>query len=82
MYPARFDYLKVDSFASASAALLSGGAGAKALAGGQTLIPMLKLRLLKPELIIDPTPAADGAGREVTYDFVLAGDKIASLEIR
>ena len=53
MYPARFDYLKVDSFASASAALLSGGAGAKALAGGQTLIPMLKLRLLKPELIID-----------------------------
>ena len=53
MYPARFDYLKVGSFASASAALLSGGAGAKALAGGQTLIPMLKLRLLKPELIID-----------------------------
>ena len=53
MYPARFDYVKVDSFSSASATLLSAGAGAKVLAGGQTLIPMLKLRLLKPELIID-----------------------------
>jgi carbon-monoxide dehydrogenase medium subunit len=53
MYPARFDYVKVDSFSSASAALLSAGAGAKVLAGGQSLIPMLKLRLLKPELIID-----------------------------
>jgi aerobic carbon-monoxide dehydrogenase medium subunit len=53
MYPSRFDYLKVDSFAAASAALLSGGAGAKLLAGGQTLIPMLKLRLLSPDLIID-----------------------------
>jgi aerobic carbon-monoxide dehydrogenase medium subunit len=53
MYPARFDYLKVDSFVSATAALLRAGAGAKVLAGGQTLIPMLKLRLVKPELIID-----------------------------
>jgi carbon-monoxide dehydrogenase medium subunit len=53
MYPARFDYVKVDSFSSASATLLSAGAGAKVLAGGQTLIPMLKLRLLKPELIVD-----------------------------
>jgi catechol 1,2-dioxygenase len=26
---------------------------------------------VKPELILDPTPVADGAGREVTYDFVL-----------
>ena len=53
MYPARFAYLKADSFPAASAALTTGGAGAKVLAGGQTLIPMLKLRLLKPELIID-----------------------------
>jgi catechol 1,2-dioxygenase len=26
---------------------------------------------VKPELVLDPTPAADGRGREVTYDFVL-----------
>ncbi|WP_060888419.1 catechol 1,2-dioxygenase [Streptomyces caniscabiei] len=29
---------------------------------------------VKPELILDPTPVADGTGREVTYDFVL--DKV------
>lgn len=27
---------------------------------------------VKPELILDPTPTADGSGHEVTYDFVLA----------
>ena len=26
---------------------------------------------VKPELVLDPTPAADGRGSEVTYDFVL-----------
>jgi len=31
-------------------------------------------RAVKPELILDPGPAADGGGREVTYDFVL--DKV------
>ena len=53
MYPAQTDYLKVDSFAQASAALLAGGDDAKALAGGQTLIPMMKLRLVKPRLLVD-----------------------------
>lgn len=53
MYPSRFDYVKAASFAEASAALLQGGDGAKVLAGGQTLIPMMKLRLLRPELIVD-----------------------------
>jgi aerobic carbon-monoxide dehydrogenase medium subunit len=52
MYPTRFHYFKATSFAEASAAL-AGSENAKALAGGQTLIPMMKLRLIKPELIVD-----------------------------
>ena len=52
MYPSRFNYFKATSFAEASAAL-TGSEDAKALAGGQTLIPMMKLRLVKPELIVD-----------------------------
>lgn len=66
MYPSRFDYVKARSFAEASAALLQGGDGAKVLAGGQTLIPMMKLRLLRPELIIDLGGVDDG--RDIVVD--------------
>ena len=53
MYPSSFNYLKAASFSEASAALVKAGESAKAIAGGQTLIPMMKLRLIKPELLID-----------------------------
>jgi CO/xanthine dehydrogenase FAD-binding subunit len=66
MYPSRFDYVKADSFAEASAALLQGGDGAKVLAGGQTLIPMMKLRLLRPELIVDL--GGIGEARDIVVD--------------
>jgi carbon-monoxide dehydrogenase medium subunit len=53
MYPSKFNYVKVHSFSEATAALMAAGAGGKLLAGGQTLIPMMKLRLLKPTLLVD-----------------------------
>lgn len=53
MYPAKFDYHRASSFADAAAALAEAGDDGKALAGGQTLIPMLKLRLLRPQLLVD-----------------------------
>lgn len=52
MYPTSFNYIKVRSFAEASAALAA-DPNAKAMAGGQTLIPMMKLRLLKPTTVVD-----------------------------
>ena len=53
MYPSSFRYHRVSSLAEASAALASLAPDAKVLAGGQTLIPLLKLRLLKPTDLID-----------------------------
>ncbi|MCK9919735.1 xanthine dehydrogenase family protein subunit M [Microbacteriaceae bacterium K1510] len=66
MHPAKFNYLRANSFAEASAALLDGGDAAKVLAGGQTLIPMMKLRLLRPELLVDLGGIAEG--RDITVD--------------
>ena len=66
MYPSRFNYMKARSFAEASAALLEGGDGAKALAGGQTLIPMMKLRLIRPELVVDLGGIAEA--RDIVID--------------
>jgi carbon-monoxide dehydrogenase medium subunit len=53
VYPSNFRYHKATSFEEASAALLSLGESAKVMAGGQTLIPMMKLRLIKPTDVID-----------------------------
>jgi carbon-monoxide dehydrogenase medium subunit len=53
MYPAKIEYVRAGSFREACAALDAYGEDAKALAGGQTLIPMMKLRLIKPRLLVD-----------------------------
>lgn len=48
-----FDYLKVSSLGEALAALAEHGEAAKLLAGGQSLVPALNLRLLAPGILID-----------------------------
>ena len=52
MYAADFDYYRAASLADA-ARLLSANPGARLLAGGHSLIPLLKLRLSTPAAIID-----------------------------
>jgi carbon-monoxide dehydrogenase medium subunit len=53
MYPSRFRYEAPRSVAEATALLASGGGEAKVLAGGQSLIPLLKLRFAAPEMVVD-----------------------------
>src|SRR5262245_35364856 len=53
MKPAPFEYERASDLASALAALARHGREAKVLAGGQSLIPMLNLRLACPERLID-----------------------------
>ncbi|MDH3307778.1 MAG: xanthine dehydrogenase family protein subunit M [Acidimicrobiia bacterium] len=52
MYPRAFDYVAVASIDEAIEALAS-HPGAKVMSGGMSLIPMMKLRLLSPETVID-----------------------------
>ncbi len=53
MYPSRFGYEAPSSIEEAIALLSASGGEAKVLAGGQSLIPLLKLRFATPETIID-----------------------------
>lgn len=53
MIPASFDYLAPTSVADALAALEEAGDDAKVLAGGQSLLPILRMRLNAPEKVID-----------------------------
>ncbi|HEX2260242.1 MAG TPA: xanthine dehydrogenase family protein subunit M [Candidatus Binatia bacterium] len=53
MYPAAFEYLKPSSVGEAIALLKEHGEDAKLLAGGQSLVPMMKLRIARPRYLID-----------------------------
>jgi carbon-monoxide dehydrogenase medium subunit len=53
MYPAPFDYVATDTLDEALAVLAERGDEAKVLAGGQSLIPLLKLRFASPEVLVD-----------------------------
>ena len=52
MIPAHFDYSAPETLSEALR-LLAGNSEAKVLAGGQSLVPMLKFRLARPEHVID-----------------------------
>jgi aerobic carbon-monoxide dehydrogenase medium subunit len=52
MIPARFDYVRPSSLGSAVEAL-AGDDDAKVIAGGQSLLPLLRLRLAFPSLLVD-----------------------------
>ncbi len=53
MYPAPFDYTVAESVDQAIDLLQSSGEGAKLLSGGQSLVPLMKLRLVQPAHVID-----------------------------
>jgi aerobic carbon-monoxide dehydrogenase medium subunit len=53
MYPSRFRYEAPTSLADTIALLRDGGDYVKVLAGGQSLIPLMKLRFAAPELVVD-----------------------------
>ena len=65
MFPAAFEYAAPATLAEALSLLKQRGEDAKIMAGGQSLIPLLKLRLTQPALVIDISrlPSMAGIGR-------------------
>ena len=71
MIPVAFDYVRPESVDAAVALLGERGEEASVLAGGHSLLPVMKLRLAVPELLID-------IGRLEELHYVrLDGDEIA-----
>ena len=66
MIPAQFDYVAPESLDEALSALQQGGEDAKVLAGGHSLLPLMKLRLAAPSLLVDlrRVPGLTGIRRE------------------
>jgi carbon-monoxide dehydrogenase medium subunit len=64
--PAEFDYTAPETLEDAIKALSEGGEDAKLLAGGHSLLPLMKLRLATPSLLVDlrKVPGLHGIQRE------------------
>lgn len=65
MYPAKFDYLAPETLEETLSILAERGDEVKILAGGQSLIPMMKLRFARPSTLLDINrlPGLDGLER-------------------
>jgi len=73
MIPAKFDYVRPSSVDDAVRALGEGGEDAKVIAGGQSLLPLLRLRLAYPELLVDVGGLGDLRGVRDEGDTLLIG---------
>ena len=62
MIPPAFDYVRVGSVDEAVSALAEHGEDAKVLAGGQSLLPLLRLRLAYPSVLVDISGVSDMRG--------------------
>jgi aerobic carbon-monoxide dehydrogenase medium subunit len=81
MKPAPFDYARPSSLADAIALLGSDGRVAKPLAGGQSLGPMLNLRLAQPDLLVDITALPELRRAEADGDGVLIGACVTHADV-
>jgi len=59
MKPARFDYVRADAADEAQALLAQHGSDARILAGGQSLVAMLNMRLAQPAVLVDISRSAE-----------------------
>jgi carbon-monoxide dehydrogenase medium subunit len=73
MIPAPFDYVAAESAQHAIELLAAYGDGAKILAGGHSLLPMMKLRLAAPEVLIDIARVSELAGIRADGDDLVIG---------
>jgi aerobic carbon-monoxide dehydrogenase medium subunit len=79
--PAKFDYVKPGSVEEAVTALVEGGEDAKIIAGGQSLLPVLRLRLAAPSLLVDLGGIAELKGIRDDGDGIVIGAMTPYFEI-
>ncbi|EHP44288.1 aerobic carbon monoxide dehydrogenase [Cupriavidus basilensis OR16] len=80
MIPYEVEYVRASSVQDALS-LLSGDADAKILAGGHSLVPMMKLRLARPSFLVDIGRLAELRGIEVHPDRVSIGSATTHAEL-
>src|ERR1700728_5165176 len=81
MIPAKFDYVRPGSLGDAVSALADGGEDAKVIAGGQSLLPLLRLRLAYPDLLVDVGGLDELRGVSDAGDALLIGARTTHYQL-
>ena len=81
MKPAPFTYHDPPSLDGVLAALAEHGDDAAVISGGQSLLPLMNLRLARPEVVIDPRRVPGLRGISVTDDAVVVGAMTTASEL-
>ena len=81
MKPAPFAYHMASDAGAAVSALMTAAGRAKAMAGGQSLGPMLNLRLARPELLVDLSTTPDLLGAKLEDDAIVYGAGVTHAQI-
>jgi aerobic carbon-monoxide dehydrogenase medium subunit len=81
MKPAAFEFVRARTLSEATAILLESDGAARVVAGGQSLGPMLNLRLVQPHVLVDITGIAELTEIEDRDDAVTLGACITTANI-
>ena len=76
MKPAPFDYVAATDLSEALDALHDGGSDARVIAGGQSLVPMLNMRLARPTTLVDITRIPELSRIEAKGDQIVMFNRI------
>jgi carbon-monoxide dehydrogenase medium subunit len=79
--PAEFDYVRAGSVDEAVSALRESGDDAKVMAGGQSLIPLLRLRLAYPSVVVDVGRVSEMRGVREDGDHLVIGAMTTHYEV-
>lgn len=81
MKPAAFDYLRARSVEEAAEVLAKYGSRARIMAGGQSLMPLLNIRLVEPEIVVDISSIDSLKSIGVDGDCVEIGAAVTQAEL-
>lgn len=81
MKPAAFDYVRPETLSEAHEVLAEEGGEASVIAGGQTLVPLLSMRMARPKVLVDIMHVPELAGIAVDEKFIRVGASVRQAEL-
>lgn len=81
MKPAPFDYVRAETLAEAHDVLAAEGSDAAVIAGGQTLVPLLSMRMARPKVLVDIMHVAELGGIAIEDDAIRVGAAVRQAEL-
>jgi 2-furoyl-CoA dehydrogenase FAD binding subunit len=81
MKPAPFDYVRPETLAEAHAVLAAEGDDASVIAGGQTLVPLLSMRMARPKVLVDIMQLAELGCVAIEDDCIRVGATVTQARL-